>query len=166
MCCACRAATHDSKPCCARCLRRASSAGSGARESSVAPHTEHRTTNEKTRLKSINATPHTRDIKRHSVAARTTLPQIGDKRTRSPAPYPAAGQPHTRLGTYCDNLPGNCTPAMPASTCAAAHSNTHTRTLFQIRFSNSRRASVQKNPPEASGCALASVPSSCSCSCS
>jgi len=58
------------------------------------------------------------------------------------------------------NLPGNRTRIR----LLLLKANTHTFNLFQISSFEKARASVPKNPPNASGCALASVPSSCSCS--
>jgi len=116
--CACHADMHDStptlctppKPCEQCCVRR-------PRVICGAVHrTQH--THCTTHASHPQTPPPTPVISRHAVATHTTLPQICD--TAHPALDTLSL--HPRLGTYCENLPGKCTPVMPASACAAATS--------------------------------------------
>jgi len=161
--CECLAATHDSTP--TLCMRPALSEQRWVGRPRVICGAVHRTqhTNCTTHASHPQTPPPTPVISRHAVATHTTLPQICDTA-------------HTALDTLCRDIPAPVLahtvttypeiahPQCPYLNVLLLPANTHTLTLFQIRFSNFKRASEPKNPPEASGCALAGVPSSCSCS--
>ena len=144
--CACLADTHDStstlctppKPCEQCCVRRPRVICGAVHRT---PHPLHYT-----RLTSTNATPNTRDI---TSRRGNTHYAATDLRHSAPvAGHPMPGHPCTRLGTYCDNLPGNRTPVMPVSACCCCYQLLPTHSLcFKSDPAISRGRPSQKIHP-------------------
>ena len=141
-------------PHCARRLRRESSTGSGARLWRRTPLT-HRTMHA-----SQPRRPPPTPVISHATPCQHTPRQhrSATQRTRCQTPYAGTSPRSSWLILWQHTQKSHTRPLKTV----LREANTHT--ITQIRFSNSKMKSASKNLTEASGCALASVPSSCSCS--